>query len=809
MPSLYESTAAVGDVASSNFTTLYNASNLTVPNAGAGSVSGNLNVAGNLTVQGTSLLVGAVTLGNTLSLPNYTFPLNDGSTDQVLTTDGSGNLYFTSVSALGASYTIQADTATGGADLTLVSSGGVFDSVKFAGGTNITVSRTDANTITISSTNDTNTTYTIDASATTGGANFNLVGSDSTTDTIKFAAGANMSVVQTDANTITISGLVGPLPSGNQGNVLYNDGSNWIASSAIEFANSSYRPAFINNNPAATSIAAAEFLKRQATLDNGDSAGVAFGEIVGSTKTFTHRLLSSYNSTGANNNFRIQADASGTFTGSEYAQLYLDNNQLSIYGTEFKFLRSHTGAPTQNASITVERGTSTDASLIWDEGNDRWSFSNTLNINGALRVVGQNAYINATGIVGNSYLYLKGEGTAPGTDQYILWNEAQQRIFLSNDTRIDGGLFLKGDYITLNADNTAGLNSSINANAAATGVIRWNYAGSFWEFTNNGGTNWYPFVININDLNDVVITAPTAAGQFLYNNGTNWVNGSTVTATATGDRATFVYKPTSPTAGVNAAVFARKDFGSTAFTNGDGSAIAFQVDSDSQATTTVAYAGALYNSTSPQFVVNTSTDNFATNNIRILDIDSTTTSLNGQNVVLNANAAAGADSYLTVNRGATDVSIRWNEATDRWQDTTDGSTYYNLPNQNLDTTDDVNFSSVTVDGVASFNSQTTTTTSTTPTAIGATPISGASARRTAKYVISVTDSVTNEYHVVEALIFHDGTNAFITTYAEMYTGAAALANFTADISGGNMRLVATPASANSTTFKVMRNSIAV
>jgi len=52
---------------------------------------------------------------------------------------------------------------------------------------------------------DTNTTYNIDASTTTGGANFNLVGSDLTTDTIKFAEGSGMSVVRTDANTITFA----------------------------------------------------------------------------------------------------------------------------------------------------------------------------------------------------------------------------------------------------------------------------------------------------------------------------------------------------------------------------------------------------------------------------------------------------------------------------------------------------------------------------------------------------------------------------------------------------------------------------
>jgi hypothetical protein len=803
MPSLYESTAVVGDVASSNFTTLYNSSNLTVPNAGAGSVSGNLNVSGNLTVQGTSLLVGAVTLGSTLSLPNYTFPSTDGSTDQVLTTDGSGNLYFTSVSALGASYTIQADTATGGSNLTLVSSGGVLDSVKMAAGSGMSIVRTDANTITFSTAGSFN--YEIRADATTGGANLTLLNNSTPVDSVKFAAGANMSVVQTDANTITLSGLVGPLPSGNQGNILYNDGSNWVASSDIEFANSSYRLAFINNIASGTSVTAAEFLKKQATLDNNDSSAIGFGQIVGSTKTFTHRLLSTYDANGADNIFRIQADPTGTFTGSEYAQLFVDNDQLGIFGSELKFLRSHTGAPTQNASIIVERGTSTDATFIWDETNDRWSVSNGLNVDGNLRVTGLNAYINATSIASSSNLYLKGDGTTPLTDKYIQWDEAQQRFFINEDTRIDGGLILQGDYIILNADNTALLNSTIRGDGAGTGAIRWNNnlpSPSFWEFTNNGGVDYYPFVINIDDLNDVVITPPTAAGQFLYNDGTNWVNSSTVTSTANANRAVFEFKPATPTTAASA-LFARKNTGGTAYTAGDLTGIGFSVDSDSQAVAVMGFAGAVYDATTPTITLRTSTDNFVANSVEVANFSSSNADIAAPTLTLDAdNTGAGVDQFIVANRGSTgtDVNIKWNEATDRWQTTTDGTNYLNIPNQNLDTTSDVAFGAVAIDGLSTYNTQTTNTAATTTVSISSTT------RITQKVIINIIDNVSGEFHALEALAFRKGTTAYLTTYAEMYT-ASALATFTADVSGGAIRILATPTTTNSTTFTVARISL--
>ena len=52
---------------------------------------------------------------------------------------------------------------------------------------------------------NTDTTYTQNFTSTTGGANLNLVGSDATTDTVKFANGTGVTVTRTDADTATIS----------------------------------------------------------------------------------------------------------------------------------------------------------------------------------------------------------------------------------------------------------------------------------------------------------------------------------------------------------------------------------------------------------------------------------------------------------------------------------------------------------------------------------------------------------------------------------------------------------------------------
>lgn len=124
-----------------------------------------------------------------------------------LTTDAINDSITIASSAAGATYGISAETATGGTSLRLTGSNVTTDNVKFAEGTGITVTRTDADTITISTTvTDTNTTYGISAETVAGGAYLRLTGSNASTDNIKFASAGNVTVTRTDANTITISG---------------------------------------------------------------------------------------------------------------------------------------------------------------------------------------------------------------------------------------------------------------------------------------------------------------------------------------------------------------------------------------------------------------------------------------------------------------------------------------------------------------------------------------------------------------------------------------------------------------------------
>jgi hypothetical protein len=74
-----------------------------------------------------------------------------------------------------------------------------------------------------------------------------------------------------------------------------------------------------------------------------------------------------------------------------------------------------------------------------------------------------------------------------------------------------------------------------------------------------------------------------------------------------------------------------------------------------------------------------------------------------------------------------------------------------------------------------------------------------------KLIIEVTDTHTNFRHISELLLSHDNINVVATEYGVVQTANTVLATFETDILSGNVRILATPVSSNTTTFKVIQN----
>ena len=84
--------------------------------------------------------------------------------------------------------------------------------------------------------------------------------------------------------------------------------------------------------------------------------------------------------------------------------------------------------------------------------------------------------------------------------------------------------------------------------------------------------------------------------------------------------------------------------------------------------------------------------------------------------------------------------------------------------------------------------------------------------RSAKYFISISDATNDRYEIVEANLIHgpsadSTTEAYLTVFGSTTSHTDPLCTFTADIDDGNVRLLATNITSDSTVFKFQRTLI--
>ena len=113
---------------------------------------------------------------------------------------------------------------------------------------------------------------------------------------------------------------------------------------------------------------------------------------------------------------------------------------------------------------------------------------------------------------------------------------------------------------------------------------------------------------------------------------------------------------------------------------------------------------------------------------------------------------------------------------------------------------------IRIDGVSNLETATATLATTTQSAIDT---FAATKYRSCKYTVQATNTVTSEYQIIEILLIHDGTTAYVSAYGLVHTGSAEIVAFDADINSGNVRLLATAASSNQTVYKITRISTLV
>ena len=515
----------------------------------------------------------------------------------------------------------------------------------------------------------------------------------------------------------------------------------FVNTSLMEFTSLAARPKFINAATGGT--VGAEFLRRVSTAADGDISGVFFGTIdSANNKLLTQRIISEYDTAGSNI-LRVQSDAVGNFgagTTTIKTQLALNDTELLLNPTNLKLNANHTGAPSANATIAVERGSSTDAELGWIESTGFWSFNQPVFVQG--------------GLIGADFIATNG-----------------LNIFFNNEDATPG------------VDDDASI--TVKRGSGADVSFRWNEGDDRWESTTNGST--YVALPNqaLDTGSNPAFAGLTAGNIAVGTAGDNEID--TITGNLTLDSAGgTVIVDDNLTVNSNLVVF-----GTT--TLGDAAADAVNINSGTinLGTTAIDAAITLGNASTDTVTVNaTSTFNtgVAVKNLRIATAtDNTISSSTGAITLAPASSQTNVTGALAV---STDLTVTGDVTADevftRKVNISDNGV--TIEHANLNST-----------GTRLFSTSVITTTSTTPTAIDLDFIS----QEFASVDFTVLARKGNEWQVVKGMILIDGVNndTFLNIYSDLRTGSSDLFSVTANITvSNNVQLLVTSSSATSTKY---------
>ncbi len=155
----------------------------------------------------------------------YTLPSADGTSGQLLSTNGSGTLSWASANG----NTFQTIAVAGQSNVVADSS---TDTLTLAAGTGITLT-TNATTDTVTITNSVTAPNTFGTIAVAGQSS---VVADSTTDTLTLVAGTNVTITtNATTDTITINASGGGTPAGSTGQIQYNNAGAFGAEAALHY----------------------------------------------------------------------------------------------------------------------------------------------------------------------------------------------------------------------------------------------------------------------------------------------------------------------------------------------------------------------------------------------------------------------------------------------------------------------------------------------------------------------------------------------------------------------------------------------
>ncbi len=194
-----------------------------------------------------------------------------------------------------------------------------------------------------------------------------------------------------------------------------------------------------------------------------------------------------------------------------------------------------TSTPTENAGIEVERGTSSNVSIRWNESTDKWELTTDGSTFSEINGTATESLSWASPITVTLSGDLTGSVSFDGSENVTLsatvandshnHTSASLTFSLEDATDVSFSGTANGDFLRYNGSNW--VNDPVNLATDTIGdYVAKLAAGTGVTITNNSGEGATPnisFSGSINDLSDLTITS-AQNGQILEYDGTAWVN---------------------------------------------------------------------------------------------------------------------------------------------------------------------------------------------------------------------------------------------------------------------------------------------
>jgi hypothetical protein len=217
--------------------------------------------------------------------------------------------------------------------------------------------------------------------------------------------------------------------------------------------------------------------------NTGESATptIAIGQAVGTSDSVT------FVNVAATGNLVVTGDltVSGNVTTVNTEQLNVEDNIITLNS-------GVTGAPTVNSGIEINRGTSTDVSIVWNETTDKWTFTNDGTNYANIGDVTAAALIAAAGGDGTSGQALTTNGSGVLDFTTIIGTTEASIISAVGSDGANGAVLMTngaGDlsFTTLTAAKISDFTANTRAQISVAGDLAYDSATGIISFTNDAG----------------------------------------------------------------------------------------------------------------------------------------------------------------------------------------------------------------------------------------------------------------------------------------------------------------------------------